>query len=86
MRVLAADVGGTKTLLSLHEVDDEGFQREVQEFGENASENLPRFVVNLLTARTLSPGVVREVGTLALPRHSAAVFVPHRGKRARSIS
>lgn len=30
MRVLAADVGGTKTLLSLHEVDDEGFQREVR--------------------------------------------------------
>lgn len=30
MRVLAADVGGTKTLLSLHEVDDEGFHRELR--------------------------------------------------------
>ncbi len=30
MRVLAADVGGTKTLLSLHDVDDDGFHRELR--------------------------------------------------------
>jgi glucokinase len=30
MRVLAADVGGTKTLLSLHDVDDDGFARELR--------------------------------------------------------
>jgi glucokinase len=30
MRVLAADVGGTKTLLSLYDVDDDGFARELR--------------------------------------------------------
>ncbi len=30
MRVLAADVGGTKTLLSLQELDEEGFHRELR--------------------------------------------------------
>lgn len=52
------------------------FQREVQELGEHASENLPLFVVNLLTARTLSPGVVREVAQHGLPVFEGrAVFV-----------
>jgi glucokinase len=30
MRVLSGDVGGTKTYLALHEVDDEGFVRELR--------------------------------------------------------
>jgi hypothetical protein len=52
------------------------FQAEVQERGEDASENLPRFVVNLLTPRTLSPGVVREVAQHGLPVvEGRAVFV-----------
>lgn len=52
------------------------FQQEVQEHGENASQNLPRFVVNLLTARTLSPAVVREVAQHGLPVvEGRAVFV-----------
>lgn len=52
------------------------FQREVKERGEETSESLPRFVVNLLTARTLSPGVVREVAQHGLPVvEGRAVFV-----------
>jgi hypothetical protein len=52
------------------------FQAEVQERGEEASENLPRFVVNLLTPRSLSPGVVREVKEHGLPVvEGRAVFV-----------
>lgn len=52
------------------------FQAEVQEKGEEATENLPRFVINLLTPRTLSPGVVREVAQHGLPVvEGRAVFV-----------
>ena len=54
----------------------QAFQREVMEHGEDASEHLPRFVINLLTARTLSPGVVREVAQHGLPVvEGRAVFV-----------
>lgn len=52
------------------------FQAEVQAKGEEASEHLPRFVINLLTPRTLSPGVVREVAQYGLPVvEGRAVFV-----------
>lgn len=52
------------------------FQAEVHERGEEATEHLPRFVINLLTPRTLSPGVVREVAQHGLPVvEGRAVFV-----------
>jgi len=54
----------------------QAFQQEVLEHGDKATEHLPRFVVNLLTPRTLSPGVVREVAQHGLPVvEGRAVFV-----------
>ncbi len=45
----------------------QGFRREVEEVGEEASANLPRFVLNLMTPRSLAPGLVREIAQHGLP-------------------
>ncbi len=43
------------------------FRREVETAGEDAHENLPLFVINLLTPRSLAPGLVREIAQHGLP-------------------
>lgn len=43
------------------------FRHEVEASGEDAKENLPRVVLNLMTPRALAPGLVREITQHGLP-------------------
>ena len=59
---------GTRGIACFANADEfKAFRKEVDDVGEDASEHLPSFVLNLLTPRTLSPEVMREVSLHGLP-------------------